>query len=206
MEINQKFGVLADDAAIGRAVATLGEHGIEAVVVASGAEAKAKALEIIPAGAEVMTMTSVTLSTLGLDKELNESGRYNPVRGMFKKMDPKTQGEEMRKLGAASDWVIGSVHAVTETGSVLIASQTGSQLPAYAYGAGHVLWVVGAQKIVKDYEEGVKRLYEYSLPKENDRAKVAYGTGSAVNKMLVINKEVQKGRITMIIVKENLGF
>lgn len=113
----------------------------------------------------------------------------------------------MQRLGATPEWVLGSVHAVTETGEALIASNTGSQLPAYAFGVGKVIWVVGTQKIVKDREEGLGRIYEHSLPLESERAKKAYGVpGSAVNKILIVNREVQPGRITMILVNERLGF
>jgi len=89
---------------------------------------------------------------------------------------------------------------------VMIASATGSQLPAYVYGSSHVIWIVGSQKIVKDMEEGLKRIYEYVFPLENERAMKAYGMGSGVNKLLIVNKEVSLGRITIIIVKEKLGF
>ena len=123
------------------------------------------------------------------------------------KLDKKTEGSKMQKLGAAPDWVVGSVHAVTQDGHVLIASNTGSQLPAYAYGSGRVIWIVGAQKIVKDIDEGTRRVYEYVLPLESERAKKAYGApGSAVNKLLVFNREAQPGRVTMIIVNEVLGY
>lgn len=116
------------------------------------------------------------------------------------------QAREKQRLGAAPDWAIGSVHAVTEDGKVLIASATGSQLSAYAYGANHVVWIVGAQKLVKNFEDGLKRLYEYSLPLEDVRARKVYGAGSSVNKILIVNKEPAPERITMIIVKEKLGF
>ncbi len=95
---------------------------------------------------------------------------------------------------------------MTQTGQVLIASNTGSQLSPYAYGARHVVWVVGTQKIVKDFAEGLQRINEYSLPLENERAQQAYGKGSNVSKILIVNKEVQPGRITIILVKEKLGF
>jgi hypothetical protein len=89
---------------------------------------------------------------------------------------------------------------------VLIASNTGSQLPAYVYGARHVIWVVGTQKIVKDVSEGMQRIWEYCLPLEDERAREAYGVGSAVNKLLIIHGEVRPNRITVIFVKAVLGF
>jgi hypothetical protein len=113
----------------------------------------------------------------------------------------------MRQTGAAPDWAIGSVHAVTEEGQIVVASATGSQMPAYLYGAGHVVWVVGIQKIVPDLNAAIQRVYDHVLPLESDRARKAYGVpGSAVNKLLVINKEVQPSRATLIFVNEVLGF
>lgn len=206
MEINQKYGVVVDQAIIEKTVEALEKNGIHALTVETGVEAKQKVFELLPKEAEVMNMTSATLDSIGVSKEIMESGHYNAVRKTFESMDKETQGLEMQKLGAAPEWVIGSVHAVTEEGSVLIASASGSQLPAYASGSSHVIWVVGAQKIVKDFNEGIKRLYEYSLPLEDKRARKVYGMGSSVNKILVVNKEWMEGRITMIIVKEKLGF
>ena len=204
--IIKDFGQLATDESINTARLALQENGIEVLVVESGVEANAKVLQMVPEGAEIMNMSSVTVDSIGLAKEINEPGKYNSVRNKFATMDAKTQGPEMKKLGAAPEWVVGSVHAVTEDGKVIVASATGSQLPAYAYGSDHVIWVVGSQKIVKNIEEGMKRVYEYVLPLESERAMKAYGMGSSVNKELIISKEVTPGRITMIIVKEKLGF
>ncbi len=163
-------------------------------------------LDILPAGAEVFDSTSRTLDAIGLASEIGESQRYEKVRDRLSKLDQKTQAEEMRKIGAAPNYIIGSVHAVTEDGQVLIASATGSQLGPYAYGAGSVIWVVGTQKIVKNLDEAMRRIQEYSFPLEGKRARDVYGTGSGVNKVLIVNREVQPGRITMVLVKENLGF
>lgn len=197
---------LADSKSIKKTIAALKENGIEAVVVNTGEEAKQKVLELIPKGSEVMTVSSVTLQEIGVDSEINESGRFHSLRNKIYSMDYKTQRQEMSRLGAAPDFVVGSVHAVTQDGHVLIASASGSQLPAYVYGAGSVIWVVGAQKIVKDTSEGIKRIYEYVLPLEDERARKAYGVGSGVHKLLILNQEKTVGRITLILVKEKLGF
>lgn len=201
------FSQLADQLAIDRAIESLKANGIEAKFVQTSDEAKKEVLNLIPEKAEVMTMTSVTLDSTGIADEINNSDKFSPVRNKLNTMDRITQGSEMQKLGAAPDWVVGSVHAVTESGNVLIASNTGSQLPAYAYGSANVIWVVGTQKIVKDTEEALKRIYEYVLPLEAERAKKAYGAlGSNVSKLLIINKEVKAGRITLIFVNQVLGF
>jgi coenzyme F420-reducing hydrogenase beta subunit len=115
----------------------------------------------------------------------------------------------MRKLGAAPDIAVGSAHAVTEDGTVLVASMTGSQLGSYASSAGTVIWVVGAQKIVKNVEEGTRRIHEFLIPKESERARKAYGLPdtfwSYPAKILLFNREVQPGRVKLIIVNEVLG-
>ncbi|EKE11948.1 MAG: hypothetical protein ACD_14C00061G0004 [uncultured bacterium] len=206
MNEKELYSILADEKSIQNSIKSLNGNGFEALVVETATEAKEMVLRMLPKRAEVMTMTSVTLDTIGISKEINENGNYSSVREKLSSMNRETQVSETQKLGAAPDWVIGSVHAVTEDGKVMIASATGSQLPAYVYGSSHVIWIVGSQKIVKDMEEGLKRIYEYVFPLENERAMKAYGMGSGVNKLLIVNKEVSLGRITIIIVKEKLGF
>ncbi len=197
---------LADDAAIQKTATALEANGIKVFVANSGQEAKAKVLELIPQGSEVMTMSSQTLVALGLVNEFNESGKYDSIKKKFASMDPKKDQVEMNRLGAGPVFAVGSVHAVTEDGRVIIVSATGSQLPAYAYAAQNAVWIVGAQKLVKTLDDGFKRINEYVFPLEDARALKAYGGHSGINKMLVINKEVRPGRLTMIIVKEVLGF
>lgn len=203
-----KWDQLADKETINRAIEALNRNGINAKFVESGEDVKKEVLSLIAEGAEVMTMTSVTLSEVGLEQEVNKAdGKFQPVRDKLYAMDRNTQAQEMNRLGAAPQYALGSVQAVTETGNVLIASNTGSQLGAYAYGALKVIWVAGVQKIVKDTDEGVKRIYEYVLPLESERARKAYGVpGSNVNKLLIINKEINPKRITLILVNEVLGF
>jgi hypothetical protein len=204
------YKALASNESIEKTITALGANGIEASVVESGAEALKKVSELLPAGAEVFLAASMTLDDIGVVKLVNESGKYDAVKNRLGAMDPTTQGREMRKLGAGPDFAIGSAHAVSETGSILIASLTGSQLPAYAYGAGTVVWIVSSKKIVKDVEEGFKRIDEHVVPLESKRARKAYGLPDSFNsypgKVLVFNREVQPSRAKLIFVKEDFGF
>lgn len=198
---------LADRGTVDKTIAALKENNIDAMLVASSAEAKEKVLAMIPKGAEVFAMSSQTLVTVGLTSAIDDTGAYDSVRKQLMEMDRNTQGAEMKKLGSAPDWAVGSVHAITVEGHVMVASNTGSQLAAYASGASHVIWVVGTQKIVKNQEEGFKRMYEHSLVLESERVKKAYGwPGSEIKKILIIDKEVAPGRSTVIFVPEVLGF
>ena len=209
---NSAWANLASDDQIERTAAALEANGMRAIVVDTGDEARHQVFQLLPAGAQVLTMTSRTLETIGVAEEINEpsdvaeSRRYDAVRPRLLQMDRKTQGPEMRRLGASPDYAVGSVHAVTERGEVFIASASGSQLAAYVFGAGAVIWVVGSQKIVPDRDAAFKRIYEYSYPREDERAFEAYGMHSGVNKVVVINREFMPGRITVILVKQELGF
>jgi hypothetical protein len=203
---NEEFKQLASDEQIERTVKALEANGIQAVIAENGEEARRIFFELVPEGAEVFLGASVTLETVGIKDVIDKSGKYEAVRPKMFAMDRATQAQEIRKLGGAPDYAAGSVHAVTEDGQVLIASNTGSQLGPYASGAGKVIWVVGAQKLVKDLDEGMRRIYEYDLPLETEHMRQLYNAGTGVNKILVVNREIRPNRITMIIVKEELGY
>jgi hypothetical protein len=174
--------------------------------VDSGEDARQAVRSLLPAGAEVYNNTSRTLEVIGAAEDIERSGLYQPLRPRLYQMDREMQGREMRQLSAAPDWVVGSVHAVTEEGSLLIASASGRQLGPIVSGAGDVILVIGGQKVVRDLNTGLRRIYEYCFPLEDLRARQAYGVPSGVNNLLVINKAVVPDRITAILVNESLGF
>jgi LUD domain len=190
-----------------RAVAdALERSGISASVVDSGEQARQAVRSLLPVGGEVYNNTSRTLEAIGVAEDIERSGLYQPLRPRLYQMDRQMQGREMRQLSAAPDWVVGSVHAVTEQGSLLIASASGSQLGPIVSGAGHVIVVIGGQKVVPDLATGLRRISEYCFPLEDFRARQAYGVPSGVNNVLIINKAVAAGRITAILVHAQLGF
>ena len=163
-------------------------------------------LGLIPAGSQVHHGASQSLATAGITEAIEKSGRYDPVRPRIWSMDRATQGDEIRRLTSSPDVMLGSVHAVTETGSLVTASMGGSQLGPYVSGAGRLILVVGTQKIVSDLDEAMRRVYDYAFPLEDARAQAEYGIHSAVNKVLIINREIAPGRITVVFVDEVLGF
>jgi len=202
---NLEFAKLANDEQVARVAKALEVNGMKALIAENGEEAKQLVLDHVPQGAEVYSNVSKSLEKIGLSAEFDTSGRYNALRPKVLSLDRKTQGDEIRKLRAIPEYIVGSVHAITEAGQVLTASGTGSQIAAYAYGAAKVIWVVGVQKLVRDLDEGFRRIKEYSHPMEDARLQEAFGAHSSVNKTLIINRDTP-GRITVILVKENLGF
>jgi L-lactate utilization protein LutC len=203
---NRKFAQPASDEQIERTAKALEANNIRTLVAENAEEAKRLFFELITEGSEVFLGASVTLETLGIKDEIDKSGKYDALRPKLFAMNRETQGREIRKLGSAPDYAAGSVHAVTEDGQVLIASNTGSQLGPYASGAGKVIWVVGAQKIVKDLKEAMDRLQKYVLPLETEHMQQLYNAPTAISKVLIVNRELRPDRITMIIVKEELGY
>jgi LUD domain len=204
--VSAEFAGLASAERIATAAAALQRNGIRSHVTGSGAEARRLVSSLLPDGAEVYNNTSQTLEAIGVADDIERSGRYQPLRLRLYRMDREMQRREMRTLSASPEYVVGSVHALTEAGSLLIASASGSQLGPLVSGAGHVILVVGAQKIVSDVPTGMRRIYEYCFPLEDARARRAYGVPSGVNNILIINNVVTPGRVTAIIVNERLGF
>ena len=203
---NKTFAQLASDEQIARAKKSLEANGIQVLIAKNGEEAKRLFFEMVPNGSEIFLGASVTLEKLGITEEVDKSGHFDALRPRLFAMNRETQGREMRKLVGSPDFAAGSVHAVTEDGQVLIASNTGSQLGPYATSAGKVIWVVGAQKIVKDLNEGLKRIEEYCLPLEEVHMQQLYKVSTNVSKILIIRREIRPNRVTMIIVKEEIGY
>jgi hypothetical protein len=202
----RRFGTAPDDARVRRTAAALGANGISVLRAADATEAKRIVLGLVPEGSQVHHGASQSLAKSGIADEIEKSGRYEPLRQRIWSMDRKTQADEIRRLTSAPDVMLGSVHAVTETGSLVAASASGSQLGPYVAGARRVILVVGTQKIVSDLEEALRRINEYVFPLEDARAQAAYGAHSGVNKVLIINRELTPGRITVVFVDQVLGF
>lgn len=201
-----KWKKLADIKTVNEVINALKERNIEAFFVENKEEAKNKVLEMIPEGQRALTSTSVTLEEAGIKEEIDNSGRFISVRKEYMGLSHDKDAEKIRQLRSTPDVMVGSVHAITESGEIIVASNTGSQLAGYSYGAFKLIIVVGTQKIVKDMDEAIKRLYEYVVPLEEKHMQDLYGVGTNVSKLLIINKETVKDRIKVIFVNEVLGF
>lgn len=199
---------LASEETIEKVAAGLKERNINVVVVDTKAEALEKIKELIPAGAEVMNSASVTLQEIGFVDYLKERkhGWNNVHEKIFAEKDPARQAE-LRKQSILADYFLGSVHAVTEAGQLLVASASGSQIPSYAFSSDNVIWVVGTQKIVPDFDQAMKRIYDFVYPLENKRMQSVGYPGSTIGRLLIIEREIMPNRkLTVIFVKEKLGF
>jgi hypothetical protein len=200
------FATLADKPTIERTADALRAKGYDVHVARDLESAKAIVLDLVPEGTEVGSGTSRTLDELGVTAEIERSGRYDAVRPRLWALDRATEMREIRKLGSAPDVWLNSANAVTEDGSIVLASFSGSQLGPIASGAGKVILVIGAHKIVPDLATALRRIEEHVFPLEDTRARSAYGMGSAINKILVINGDFMPGRISVVLIPAAIGF
>jgi acyl-CoA hydrolase len=200
-----KFAALPDEDTLAATVTALEEHGFSVEVAADLDAAREAVLARIPHGSSVMTNTSVTLQEAGITDAVNDSGHYDSARAKMAGLDFATQLPEMKAIGGQPDYALGSVHAITRDGVLVIASASGSQLASYAWGAANVIFVVGAQKLVPTLEAARDRVYSHSLVLEDGRAVAAYGQHSYVGKILEIHAELP-GRIHIVLVRKPVGF
>jgi acyl-CoA hydrolase len=199
------YTVLPDDQMIAATVVALEEHGFSVDIVDDLDAVREAVLARIPEGSTVMTNTSVTLEETGIAAAVDNGGPYESARNKMMALDFATQLQEIKAIAGQPDYALGSVHAITRDGALVIASASGSQLASYAWGAPNVIFVVGAQKLVPNLEAARERIIEHSLPLEDARAYAAYGQNSRVGKILEIHQE-DPGRIHVVLIRQAVGF
>ena len=205
IQLSDRFTTLPDDQTLAATVVALEEHGFSVEVVDDLDAARKAVLARIPKGSLVMTNTSVTLQETGIADAINGGELYESARNKMFALDFATQAQEMKVIGGQPDYALGSVHAVTRDGTLVIASASGSQLASYAWGAANVIFAVGAQKLVTTVEAAHERIYKHSLTLEDARAYAAYGQHSSVGKLLEIHQELP-GRIHVVLIRQLVGF
>jgi hypothetical protein len=204
-DASERYTALPDDETLAATVVALEEHGFSVEVADDLDDARERVLARIPEGATVMTNTSVTLNETGIADAINDGGPYDSARNRMLALDFETQLQEMKAIAGQPEYALGSVHAVTHDGTLVIASASGSQLASYAWGAANVIFVVGAQKLVPTIEAAHERIVEHSLKLEDGRAFAAYGQNSFIGKVLEIRQE-PPGRSHVVLIRQPVGF
>lgn len=199
-----QFDALPDEQTVATTVSALESHGFTVEVVDDLTAARKAALARIPHGARVWKNTSITLDETGISAEVDApGGPYDSVRLQMTAQNYASR--EMKEIAAAPDYALGSVHAITEDGELLIGSASGSQFATVAWGAEHVVLVVGLQKVVPNLETARRRVREHSLALENVRAQEAYGQNSHLNKTLEIYGDMP-GRMHLVLIRQVIGY
>lgn len=183
----------------------LRERNFEVVIVDDAEQVRAEVLKRIPEGASIHSGKSKTLEDAGIVSTLMDDERYDFIRRKTMKMDRRTQMPEIQKMGATPDVMINSAHAVTSAGQIVLTSASGSQLGPIASGAGHVIFVIGSQKVVPDLDAAFQRIKDQVFPYEDARLREQLGVGTKIAKTLVVEQEFMPGRTTVILVRQPIG-
>ncbi len=202
---SERFAMLPDDETLAATVAGLESRGFSVEIVDDQDAARHAVLARIPAGSSVVTNSSMTLQETGIVEAIDNGGPYDSARTRVLALDRATQMPQIRAIMCQPEFSLGSVHAITRDGTLVIASGTGSQLASYAYGATNVIFVVGAQKLVPDLDAAHQRIHEHSLKLEDARVLEAYGMHSRVGKIMEIHQE-SPGRIHVVVIRQRVGF
>jgi hypothetical protein len=205
IQTSERFTALPDERTLAEAVVALEGRGFSVEVVDELDAARERVLARIPEGSSVMTNPSVTLESTGIAQAIDDGERYDSARTKVLALDRATELQEIKAIMGQPEFALGSVHAITRDGTLVIASALGSQLASYAWGAANVIFVVGAQKLVPDLATAHERVYEHSFKLEDARALEAYGEHSRVGKILEIHQE-DPGRIHVVLLRAVVGF
>jgi len=204
------YTALPDPDTLQRTIAAVKARGIQVELVETKEAALARLQTLVPAGAVVMTGGSVTLTQIGFDALLISGNHLwrNFKADLLAEKDP-VKLSALRLQGTLAEFYLGSVNAISETGELVFASATGSQLAPYAFSCRNIIWVAGAQKIAPTLDEAIRRVRKYVLPMEDQRQKNASNkNGSFIGRMLILEREPAylRRNLTLILVNEVLGF
>lgn len=206
MVMENPDALLVDEAALLRTVTALKARNIAATVAENGNDARKKLIDLIPDGAEVFKSTSETLDTIGYSDYIRQTRRYKNLSGEIAAEPDRERQRELRRLASVAEYYVGSVHAIAETGEVIIASGSGSQLGAYVYGAKRVIWVAGVQKICPTLPDALARVRGFSVERHHRWAEENGRTAGPMGKLLIFENEQTPDRVRLVLIKESVGW
>lgn len=203
----ERWSRVPDEATVERTVRAIEARNVTVIRVATADAARQAVLDLVPDGAEVMNGSSTTLIEIGYERLLEENPKgWHDYHGVITAENDDAKREALRRKGVTADWFLSGVQAIAETGELVGCDKTGSRVGAWPYGAVHLLLVSGVNKIVPTRDEALARCWEYALPLEQQRARRVYGTSSEIGNIVIIEKEMDPDRVTLILVGEALGY
>lgn len=203
----KKWNKITSENEIKKTIEAIEKRGIKVHLVANKKEALEKIKKLVPIGAEVMNGSSTTLIEIGFVDYLKTTkhGWKNLHEQIFSETDRTKQGD-LRRKAVTAEYFLSSMNAIAQTGELVATDQSGSRVSAFPFAAKKLVLVSGVNKIVPTLQDAIKRIEEYALPLENERAKAVYGFGSRLGKTVILHYDIIPDRTTLILVKENLGF
>ena len=192
----------------------LERHGFTAFVCETSEEAIEKALSLLSEGCSITWGGSMTIRDMGL----TEAVKKGPYRVFDRDLIPPAERAAFYKEHYFSDWFFMSSNAVTEDGTLLNLDGGGNRVASLVFGPDRVLVVAGVNKITKDLTEAYHRVREVAAPRNMQRFDTqtpCKKTGKCHDCLspqtsccsMVYTRYCQSpGRVTVILVNENLGY
>ncbi|ADE01927.1 MULTISPECIES: lactate utilization protein [Haloferax] len=206
-DIDADLDQLPDDETVEATVENLEASGFDVVVVDTADEALEAVQSHIPAGVSVMNGHSTTLEEIGFDDYLSEGDHeWESLPDQIWGIDDDAERQAARRDSQTADYFLGGINAIAQTGELVAADLSGSRIGAYPFAASNVVIVSGINKIVPTLDDALDRLESVAYPLENERAKEAYGAESMIAKQLIFRQEVEEGRTTVVLIREQLGY
>jgi L-lactate utilization protein LutB len=203
----RQWSRIPDDATIRKTVAAIEARNMRVILAETAEEALRAVIDLLPEGAEVMYGSSTTLIEIGFDRVLRGNPKgWRDYHAVITAESDEKRRHALRRKSVAADYFLSGVQAIAESGEVVGCDKTGSRMGAWPHAAAHLILVSGVNKIVPTLDDALRRCREYALPLEDQRARRVYGTSSAIGKYVILAEEVSEGRITLVLVRERLGY
>ena len=203
------YNKLASKKSVEKTSAALNINGMEVIVVKTGADALEKIKELIPEGASIINGASKTLEQIGFVEYLkSEKHNWNNLHEEIIQEKDHAKQMTLRKRAVLSDYYLGSVHALAESGEFVVASNSGSQLPHIVFTSPNLIFVVSTKKIVPTLTDAMTRLEQHVVPLEDMNIMEKYKMHTMVSKIVIFKREnpMMGRKVRMILVNDNLGF
>ncbi|KPL18266.1 MAG: hypothetical protein AMJ92_08805 [candidate division Zixibacteria bacterium SM23_81] len=204
------------EARVKRTMTALERRNMAAMFVPDGNKASKTILKMIPSGTTVGLGGSLTVKQIGLLDALR-SGKYTLYDQYAKGLSPE-KGMQMRRKGLLADFFVTGSNAVTMDGQLVNLDGVGNRVAAMTFGPQKVIVVVGRNKVVSDVDEALDRVWNKAAPLNAKRLsrKVPCATSGQCedcsspdricNHLVITERQVAPGRLTVVIVNEDLGF
>lgn len=204
---SEKWNRMPSDNEVAATVKAIEVRGIRVLRVGDGESALDKIKEIITPGSEVMNGSSTTLVEVGFVDLLNSGQQgWKNLRAIVDSENDKTKRDDLRRRSLEAEYFLSGVNAIAMTGELVSCDATGSRVGAWPFAAKNLILVAGVNKIVPTLEDALRRVREYAYPLEDARAKKASGTPSRIGKCVILANEWRKGRVTLILIDDRLGY
>ena len=203
----EKWNVLPLPGVVDRTMKAIENRGIHVIPAENGDDALAALRALIPPGAEVMNGSSTTLAEIGYD-DLIAGGRsgWKNMHDRITAEDDGARRAELRRKSVTADYFISGANAIAETGEIVACDASGSRVGAWPFAAGNLVIVAGTNKIVPTLDDALHRVWDYAYRLEDARAKRAYGIPSVIGKCVILAHEMNRGRVTLVLIREALGY